>query len=312
MHERLKYALYSTAFNALAILPTPVLQVLGSGARLVLEKVMKYRRKVVRDNLRNSFPEKTEAELREIEHDFYSQLADNFVETIKLLHISDAEVDRRITVEGGELVDRLASEGHPVVLYLGHYANWEFVPAIVRHFSVPEICAQVYKPMHDKAFDRMMLKVRSRFNPVSVPQAKVFRTLVGWARERKPFICGFIADHRSNERVSHHEMTFLNQRTQFNPGGEEIGKRINAAYLYLDIEKPRRGHYRLTFKPIVPSDPTEDSPYTREYLRMLEQTIRRRPGLWLWSHRRWKWTTPAPTPAQDNESSNQSQNISAQ
>lgn len=74
MHERLKYALYSTAFNALAILPTPVLQVLGSGARLVLEKVMKYRRKVVRDNLHNSFPEKTEAELREIEHDFTRSL----------------------------------------------------------------------------------------------------------------------------------------------------------------------------------------------------------------------------------------------
>ncbi len=310
MRESLKYSLYDAAFSTLALLPTPVLHALGSGARFVLERVLKYRRKVIRDNLRNSFPEKSEAEFREIEHDFYGQLADNFVETIKLLHISDAEVDRRITVEGGELVDRLASEGHPVVLYLGHYANWEFVPAIVRHFHVPQICAQVYKPLHDKAFDRIMLKVRSRFNPVSIPQARVFRTLVGWARDKVPFICGFIADHRSNERVSHHEMTFLNQRTQFNPGGEEIGKRINAAYLYLDVEKPRRGHYKFTFKPIVPPDPSEDSPYTREYLRMLEQTIRRRPGLWLWSHRRWKWTTPATPAPQTDESRTQTQNIS--
>lgn len=147
-----------------------------------------------------------------------------------------------------------------MVLYLGHYANWEFVPAIVRHFHVPQICAQVYKPLHDKAFDRIMLKVRSRFNPVSIPQARVFRTLVGWARDKVPFICGFIADHRSNERVSHHEMTFLNQRTQFNPGGEEIGKRINAAYLYLDVEKPRRGHYKFTFKPIVPLIPRRTHP----------------------------------------------------
>lgn len=302
MHEKVRYALYNGVFSTLALLPTPALHALGSGLRFVLERVMRYRRRIVRSNLRNAFPEKTEAELLEIEHDFYSQLADNFVETIKLLNISDAEVDRRITVDGGEFVDRLAREGHPVILYLGHYANWEFVPAIVRHFSVPDVCAQVYKPQHDKAFDRLMLKVRSRFNPVSVPQAKVFRTLMGWARAGKPFICGFIADHRSNDHVSHHEMTFLNQNTQFNPGGEEIGKRINAAYLYLDIEKPSRGHYHLTFRPIVPDNPDEDSPYTRQYLRMLEQTIRRRPGLWLWSHRRWLW-------AQPSEKNSQSENI---
>ena len=90
--------------------------------------------------------------------------------------------------------------------------------------------------------------------------------------------------------VSRHEMTWLNQPTQFSPGGEEIGKRVNAAYLYLDVEKPSRGHYVFTFKHIHPQPGDTDSPYTRQYLRMLEATVRRRPGLWLWSHRRWKWT----------------------
>lgn len=288
MWNKVKYHAMRLAFTGLALLPSGVLYTIGDGLRFMLERVMKYRRKIIRQNLRNSFPEKPEAELRQIEHDFYCQLADNFVETIKLLHISDREVDERIEVIGGEMVDRLSAEGHPVILYLGHYANWEFVPSIVRHFNI-KICAQVYKPLRNKAFDRLMLKVRSRFNPVSIPQAKVFRQLVSWYRDGKPFICGFIADHRSNGHVSHHETTFLNQPTQFNPGGEEIGKRINAAYLYLDVTKPSRGHYRLEFKPIEPEDMTEDSPYTRQYLRMLEQTIRRRPGLWLWSHRRWKW-----------------------
>ncbi|MDE5750768.1 MAG: lysophospholipid acyltransferase family protein, partial [Duncaniella sp.] len=152
-----------------------------------------------------------------------------------------------------------------------------------------DISAQVYKRQHDRAFDRLMLKVRSRFGSVSVPQASIFRQMVRWYRDGKTVMCGFIADHRSNQHVSHHEMTFLNQPTQFNPGGEEIGKRMNAAYFYLDVEKPRRGHYRFTFKPIIPADMDEDSPYTRQYMRMLEETIRRRPGLWLWSHRRWKW-----------------------
>ena len=287
MREKVKYALYRGLFTALALLPFPVLYALSDFLRWILEDVMKYRRKVIRQNLENSFPEKSPAELRAIEHDFYSQLADNIVETAKLLRISDRAVDKRIKVIGGEMADKALREGHPVVLYLGHYANWEMVPALVRSLHEPDLCAQVYKPVHDKAFDRLMLKVRSRFNPVSVPQEKVFRTMLGWHRDGVKYIIGFIADHRSNSPVSHHSTTFLGQHTPFNPGGEEIGKRVDAVYFYLDIEKPSRGHYTLTFKPIEPTDMEADSPYTRRYLEMLEETIRRRPGLWLWSHRRW-------------------------
>lgn len=287
MREKLKYALYRGLFTSLALLPFPVLYALSDGIRFIVAKVIKYRRKVIRQNICNSFPEKSEEELLEIENDFYSQFADNIVETAKLLHMSDREADKRIKVEGTELIDRLVSEGRPVVVYLGHYANWEYVPAIVRHVNAPQICAQVYKPLHDKAFDRLMLKVRSRFKSVSVKQDKVFRTMLEWYRNRVPYIIGFIADHRSNGNVSHHHTTFLSQNTPFSPGGEELGKRVNAAYAYLDVEKTGRGHYKLTFKPIEPKSLEGDSPYTRRYMEMLEETIRRRPGLWLWSHRRW-------------------------
>ncbi|MCM1356732.1 MAG: lysophospholipid acyltransferase family protein [Staphylococcus sp.] len=283
------YAIYRGIFGAIALLPLPVLYGFSDLLYLVLGKWMKYRQKVVRENLRNSFPDKSDAELSEIEKDFYRQFCDNIVETVKLLHISDREVDRRITVSGEEIVERKMAEGHQIIVYLGHYANWEWVPAVVRHFNAPEICAQVYKPQRDKAFDRLMLKVRSRFNSVSIPQKQVFRTLVKWRNDGVKFLAGFIADHRSNTSVSHHRTTFLNQTTPFNPGGEEIGKRVNAAYVYLDITKIKRGHYHFEVKEIVPDDMDEDSPYTRRYLEMLEETICRRPGLWLWSHRRWRY-----------------------
>lgn len=287
MLEKIKYLFYRGTFGLLALLPLGALYVLSDGLYWIFARLLKYRRKVIRTNLRNSFPEKSRSELLEIEKDFYHQFCDNIVETIKLLNISDKEVDRRIKVTGGKLVDKHCREGKSVILYLGHYANWEFVPAIVRHFSEPEICAQVYKALRDKAFDKLMLKVRSRFNPVSIEQHKVFRTLVKWRNEGKKTITGFISDNRSNDKISHHRTTFLNQTTSFNPGGEEIAKKVGAAILYLDVEKEGRGYYHFTFKEMEPADLTVDAPYTRLYLEMLETTIRRRPGLWLWSHRRW-------------------------
>lgn len=289
MREKLIYGLYRTIFGAIALLPFPVLYVISDAIYLLTSKLIKYRRKIVRANLRNSFPEKSEKELLEIEKDFYRQFSDNIVETIKLLHISDRQVDKRIEVIGSDIVDKYCSQKRSVILYLGHYGNWEWVPSIVRHFKKPEFCAQVYKQLRDKTFDRLMLKIRSRFNPVSIEQHKVFRTLLKWRAEGRITITGFIADNRSNLSISHHRTTFLNQSTTFNPGGEEIGKRVGAAILYLDVEKPRRGHYRFTIKEMEPEDMSVDSPYTRLYMEMLEQTIRRRPGLWLWSHRRWHY-----------------------
>lgn len=287
MREKIKYGLYNAFFTSLAYLPMGALYALSDCLYFVFGKVMKYRRTVIRENLRNSFPEKSENELLEIEKDFYHQLCDNIVESAKLLHISDKEVDRRITVSGGELVDKAIAEGHPVILYLGHYGNWEWVPSIVRHYTAPEISAQVYKPLHDKAFDRLMLKIRSRFNPVSIPKNSVLRTLLKWRNEKKKFIVGFISDHRTNSDTPHNTTTFLNQTTSLVTGGEEIGNRINATYMYLDVEKPSRGHYHLTVKEIVPKEDAENYPYTRKYMEMFEETIRRRPGLWLWSHKRW-------------------------
>lgn len=293
MSVEMKYRLYLVAFSAMARLPFAVLYLLSDLLYGVVYRVMRYRIGTVRGNLRASFPEATKRELRAIERKFYRQLCDNIVETAKLLHVSDAEVDRRIEVRGSELVDRYAAEQRCVILYLGHYGNWEWATAITRHFSVPIVCGQIYKPLRDKAFDRLMLKIRSRFDTISIPQKRAIRTLLGMKRDGKTFIMGFIADHRANGRQAHHWTEFLHHDTSCNVGGEEIGRHVGAAYLYLDVEKPRRGHYRLTFRPIEPMRDDGEFPYTRSYMRMLEATIRREPACWLWSHRRWLYARPA-------------------
>lgn len=286
MGEKIKYGLYLGLFSTLARLPMKALYGLSDFMYFLFYKGFKYRRKVVRCNLRNSFPEKSEEELLSIEKDFYHQLCDNIVESVKLLNFSDKEAEKRIKVSGAEIVDRKIEEGHPVILFLGHYGNWEWVPAVTQHYHV-DISAQVYKRIHDKAFDRLMLKIRSRFGSVSIPKDKVLRTMLKWRNDKVKFIIGFISDHRTNSDAAHNTTIFLNQETSLVSGGEEIGNRINAAYLYLDVEKTARGHYLLTFKEIVPNGNEINYPFTRRYMEMFEETIRRRPGLWLWSHKRW-------------------------
>lgn len=289
MGERLKYGMYMALLKPLSWLPLGALYVLSDMLRFVFRRCMHYRRSVIRSNLASCYPEKSEAELRLIEKEFYRQFCDNIVETIKLLHVSDATMRRRLEVVGAHLIEEAADADKPVILYLGHYCNWEWVPAITLYYDRPKVSAQLYKPLHDKAFDRVMLRARSRFGSISIEKDRAFREMLRLRRDCGSFVTGFIADHRTSWRETKYHAMFLRHRTWFYPGGEEIGRRIGATYIYLDVEKLGRGRYRFTFRPIVPdaADETADYPVTRKYLQMMQATIDRAPAYWLWSHRRW-------------------------
>lgn len=292
MNNELTYHLIIGSLRILAHLPLWLLYRASDCMYVITRYLIRYRRQAVAENLARAFPEQGKPERLRTERKFYLHLCDCIVETIKLLHISDKEIDRRVQVEGGDMVERLAADGCPVVLFLGHYGNWEWVQAVTRHYARPATSGQVYKPLHDAVMERVMLKIRSRFNTISIPQKRTVRTLLRMTREGRQWLIGFIADQRPNSGNPHHWTTFLGQDTAYVTGGEEIGRHTKAHFLYLDVEKTRRGHYRMTFHAIDPIQDGEPWPYTRGFMHMLEQTIRREPAYWLWSHKRWKGGRP--------------------
>lgn len=270
----------------IAHLPLCMLYPVSSFASWVLKDVAGYRRKVVVDNFRRAFPDASDTEIRRWTDQFYRHLCDTFIESVKLLGISDKEVDRRVKVFNAEIVDKAIEEGHSVVLFLGHYGNWEWVPAITRHFRNGASMVQIYHPLRNKVFDRLMLKIRSRFGSESIPMANTYRRLVELQRD-KGFVAGFISDQRPAGHHTDNWTDFLGIETDYISGGEVIGDRLKCRYIYLDVQPAERGYYNLTFREIQPVDDGKEFPYTRSYLHLLEETIRRNPPYWLWSHKRF-------------------------
>ncbi|MCM1311627.1 MAG: lysophospholipid acyltransferase family protein [Bacteroides sp.] len=254
----------------------------------LVRHMLKYRRKVVRRNLRNSFPGMEETWYDSVEAGFYRHLCDCIMETIKLLHISDEEMRRRVTIRNVELIEDIAKENRPIILFLGHYGNWEWVQEITRRYTTPEVSGEIYRPISSRIGSMLMERIRSRYSTRLIPQKTAVRTIIGMRQQHGTFLIGFISDQRPIRRSLNHWTHFLNQETPYMVGGEEIGRHIGAAFLYLDIEKPRRGHYIMTVKDMRPSDTEQEYPYTLLYMQMLEATIKRAPQYWLWTHKRWK------------------------
>lgn len=297
-----KYRFYRLLLDGFAIWPLGALYALSDVVSFVLHRIAKYRIGVVRKNLTKAFPEKSEKELRQIERDFYRHFCDVFVETVRMSRMPEREIERRVRIEGIEHINSAVAGGRSVVLMLGHYGNWEWVTSLGREIDPRAISSEIYHKLNDKDFDRLMIELRSRFGTENIPMDKAVRRLLEINRSGRQFVCGFIADQRPFTPVLKHWTDFLGIDTAYVNGGEVIGRKLGCDFLYVECRPVKRGHYVIDISPLEPMDDSEENPYTRAYLARLEQSIRRNPSYWLWSHNRWKRKREdsAPVPAHQN------------
>jgi KDO2-lipid IV(A) lauroyltransferase len=288
--DKLLYGLLYSWMYVHALLPFKVLYALSDFLYILIYYVIRYRKKVARNNLRNSFPEKPESELIEIEKKFYRHFCDYFVETIKLLHISDKEMQKRIVFENPEVLQTEIEKGRSGFLFLGHYGNWEWVPSLTLCFRKELTLGQIYKPLKNKAFDHIFLKIRSRFGSVGIPKNDTYREIVRWKHQGRQSLIGFMADQTPTYNNIHYWTDFLNQDTPVFTGVERIARKVGGYIAYMDIRKVKRGYYRCRFEMLSTNPETEEEmSITENYIRMIEKTILREPAYWLWTHKRWKY-----------------------
>lgn len=273
-----------------ALLPLKILYILSDILFFPMFYIVRYRRKLVYQNMKDSFPEKSEKEIRRMEKAFYHHFCDYIVETIKLLHISDKETRKRVKFHNTEALQEIVDNGGSCLMLLGHYGNWEFVPSVtlwMRKGSV--IFAQIYRPLKNKWFDRFFLKLRGRYHSECIAKQDTLRSILRYKSSGRPSITGFMADQTPSPANIHHWVNFLNHDTPVFTGVEKIAHKVGFSVFYFDVEKIKRGYYSVTIREISKNPKeTEEFEITNKYMEMMDTTILRAPEYWLWTHNRWK------------------------
>ena len=290
--KNIAYYVLLVLWYVLSLLPLRVLYVLSDLLYVLAYHVIRYRRKVVRENLRTSFPEKSEDELQKTERGFYHFLCDYLVESIKLMTISRENLKRRMVFKGTELLEQCIQEGQSCAIYLGHYCNWEWVTSLPLWFSSTTQCGQIYHPIENEAFDRLFLHLRQRLNALCIPMQDTLRKVLEFRRNGQPVVIGYISDQKPHWVNIHHWVDFLHHDTPVLTGTERIVRKVNHAVFFLDMQRVRRGYYEAEVKLITrqPKEVKDEYGLTDIYYQMLEQSIQRAPEFWLWSHKRWART----------------------
>lgn len=273
-----------------AFLPLRALYLFSDILYFLSYHLVRYRRKLVRRNLTNSFPEKPLAEIIKIEKEFYHHFCDYFFETIKLLHISDNEMSKRMQFHGLDVLAEAMKENKSCIIYLGHYGNWEWVPSVGLHIPKEIVTGQIYQRISNKPFDEIFIKIRTRFNSLNIERKETLRTIIQLRKDKKQTLLGFISDQRPPRYYDQYWTKFLNQDTLTLTGTERIARKAKFSVVYLDIEKTKRGHYSATFSLMAAdASKTPEFALTEMYMRLLEQSILRQPAYYLWTHNRWKF-----------------------
>lgn len=275
-------------------LPLGVLYVISDVVYVLLYYIIRYRRHIVSRNLATSFPEKSADERKKIERNFYRWLCDYFVETLKLLTISHEEMRSRVEWNGMEHIFEAWDRGQNVSIFLGHYCNWEWLSGIGLFYTEKykdSVSGMIYHSLRNDTADDMMLKIRSALGGMCINKRKILRTLVTLRKEKRNYLMGYIFDQGPKYENIHLWMDFLNHDTAVFTGAERLSRKFNEKVVFLKMERPRRGAYRVTIVPVT--DTPNDLPefeITKRCMGMLEQSIREVPHLYLWTHNRWKRT----------------------
>ncbi len=276
-------------------IPFPVLYLLSDGLAFLLHRVLGYRKEVALESLRRSFPDKSETAIQKILYDFYRNLTDVTLETIKSNTMSLAELERRCPVRNPEKINFYLDAGQSVILTGAHFNNWEWAG-----FTIPTnlhgVTTTAYKPLTNKLIDSFVNRNRARGGMQMVSMEELFGAM---RRQRNvPSVYILVSDQSPTSRKSAHWVNFLGQPTACLPGADVLARKFGYPALHFHVRRLKRGFYEVAYRDIYTQPATAaDGDITRAYAAMLETEIREQPEAWLWSHRRWKMKPLEPAEA---------------
>ncbi len=286
----MQFLVYILAFPLLwliSILPFRLFYLLSDFVYFLVYRVIGYRKKVVRENLALTLPHLSDAERKAIEKKFYKHMCDMFLEMIKTMSISAEEMEKRFHVTNLDLVQQYADKGKSVILVASHYASYEWLLTINPKIGFQGVA--VYKKLANPYFDKLVRKIRSKYNTEMIETRQAIPTMAQNQRNGVLSMYGLASDQSPKLDRIFHSMQFLGVEVPVHTGAEMLAKKYDLAVIMVKVKKVKRGFYEATFLSLA-DDPKEfkDFEITEMYLREVEKQILEVPEFYLWTHKRWK------------------------
>ncbi len=286
--QRIGLCLFYFSIALVKLTPTFILYFLSDFFSWVLVNIQRIpTNKITQRNLGRAFPEKSREEIKKLCRKYYTVFGDYLVEFVKRTTFSEKEMSRHCQFKNIELLQDKFKNHRFVICYGGHMLNFEWLVSLPLHTPDYGMCHLYLSGEKGKVMD-WVLKIRSMYGAINIPTSSPLKTLYSLQQCMnnkksiyKGYVFGTLADMdttEDNPHVSH----FFNHNLEMVTGSERIGRKMDMAFVFAHISRPRRGYYVVEFKDMQPVD-LDNNPfaYTDEFVRLLEKNIREQPELWM-------------------------------
>ena len=292
--QLLVYILVYPLIWLFSILPFWLLYLISDGFYVLVYYIIGYRKKVVFNNLKLAFPEKSTAELIKIQKKFYHHFVDIFIEMIKSFTVSKEEVYRRYKFPNIEFFNELYKDGKSVILMGSHYANWEWIMSVDSFVDYQGYAA--YTKVNNKYFNNKILKSRRKFGTKIVQTSKIIPEILYNQKNNVQAMYGLLSDQSPQLKKAFYWRTFFGVKVPVHTGGEMLAKKYNMNVVFMDVQKVKRGHYETTFSLITnEASKYKDYELTDLFIEKVEKQVRNQPEYYFWTHKRFKHKDKAPS-----------------
>lgn len=286
----MQFLIYILAYPLLwliSILPFRIFYWFSDCVYFLVYYIIGYRKKVVRTNLALALPHLNDAERKKIEKKFYQHMCDMFLEMIKTMSISPEEMEKRFHVTNIDLILDYAKKGKSVILVASHYASYEWLLTINPKLGFQGVA--VYKKLANPYFDKLIRKIRTKYNCEMIPTKNAIPLMAQNQREGKLSLYGLASDQSPKLDRIFHSNDFMGIEVPVHTGAEMLAKKYDLSVIMVKVKKVKRGYYEATFLTLAdnPKD-YEDFKITEMYIKELEKQIYEAPEYYLWTHKRWK------------------------
>ncbi|MCO4820934.1 MAG: lysophospholipid acyltransferase family protein [Flavobacteriaceae bacterium] len=278
---------------SISILPFRLLYAFSDGVFFILYHIIGYRKKVVVENLKLVFPEKSDQDIKIITKKFYHHLCDMMLESIKSMTIKEAEMKKRFAFTNVELMQDIENQGRSVILMCAHYGSWEWIFILQTYMKSRGYA--IYKRLANKYFDRLVKRIRAKYNSELITTKETVSTLIASKKKGELTINGFVSDQNPRLDKADYWKEFMGIKVPVHTGAEMLAKKLDMTVVYFKVERLKRGYYQTTFETLA-HNPKEFKDYqiTDAFLKRVEKQIHEAPQYFLWTHKRWKHRDKVP------------------
>jgi len=280
------YLFFIVLVKLFQIMPLSLIYRISDFIFVLMFYVFSYRKSVIDKNLNRCFPEKSFKEKKQLRKKFYKGLSDLLVETIKGFTLGEKELLKRYTSKGHELIAPFFDQGKDVFIISAHFGNWEWGNATIAK-ALKHQTAIFYKPMSNDYLEKYTKERRGRFGGDMLSIYHSMRYLV--SKKPKPVAYFLVADQYPTTKEKQKMVDFFGAKTGFLHGPEDFSRQMGTPVFYMEMRRLKRGYYCMEY--FLLTENAKELPaneLTQLYARHLEDSIRKQPEDWMWSHKRWK------------------------